>query len=89
MTFRKVCAKCKIEMFPKQNGIHVVHFLNNTRSQGIDEIIEGDLWECPTCHTQVVVGLAQQSVLGIDIKLPHEPLIKKLEDQNNIIIITR
>lgn len=66
-TFRKVCAKCNVEMYPKRNQVQLIHFINGDSKSGIDMIQEGDLWECPKCHCEVVCGLAINGILGYQL----------------------
>lgn len=56
-TTKPICWKCQIEMAPEKNGVHLVgmaHF-------GPQAIWNADLWYCPECGIQVVVGLGSKA----------------------------
>ena len=89
MPFRPTCAKCNKEMNPIKNQVQLVHFMNNNPLQGIDEMQEGDLYECPVCHCQVVTGLAELSRLGFSIHKDHNKLIERLKHNDEFVEVIR
>ena len=72
------CVSCNIEMVCIKNEVALVHFLDNDRKKGIDVIRFGDKWKCPKCGSQIVAGLGQRQILGLDIK-DQEEFLKSYE----------
>ena len=62
---RPVCVNCGKEMTCKKNSVAVVHFMNNNKKDGIDFIIEGDLWSCD-CGNEIITGFGRMNY-GMDI----------------------
>jgi len=54
-TIGKVCAKCQVELRPKKNGVEMVEMAHF----GPSAIHQADLWSCPECGLEVVVGFAK------------------------------
>ncbi len=52
MNHKPVCVKCQKVMFPKKNEVDVLDLVNFSPRQ----LWEGDLWECPRCYTQIIIG---------------------------------
>lgn len=52
---RPYCVKCKCRMFPKKNGV--------TLQYTKDTYQRGDLWECPECGHQIVVGFGCSMIM--------------------------
>ncbi len=50
----KVCAKCRIELRSKTNGIMTIEMADF----GPYKLWLADLWECPECHAEVILGFA-------------------------------
>ena len=63
---RPVCAKCGKEMRCWKNSVGVVHYMNNNQKDGIDVIVQGDLYKCPSCNSETVTGYGKE-LLGLDI----------------------
>lgn len=70
MLVKPVCVKCKCFYFPKKNGFKFIEGMpiggshsENIRGYRHPELWEpyklwnGDLWECPDCGSQIVVGV--------------------------------
>ena len=57
MNHRPVCVKCNTEFLPEKNGVVVV----DTASFGDYEAWAADMYECPVCHAQIVVGFSYQA----------------------------
>ena len=53
-----VCAACQTEMHPERNGVGVVDYAD----YGPVNLWEADLWECPKCHIQIVVGFGDYPI---------------------------
>jgi len=58
-----ICAGCGAEMRCKKNG-HVVITLAEGRPVALTD---GDLYECPKCGTQVVIGLASKPYATLSV----------------------
>lgn len=58
MTFipRAICAKCGRALRPEQNGITV----NAYAAHGPYYQIDADLYACPECKVEIIVGFADQ-----------------------------
>ncbi len=55
---KSVCAKCEVELRPEHNGVIVAEMMqDNTK---IYKLWEADLWKCPKCGIEMVLGFAQQ-----------------------------
>ena len=50
----KVCAKCRIELRPKTNDIVAIEMADF----GPYKIWAADLWGCPECGAEVILGFA-------------------------------
>lgn len=89
----KSCAKCGIELQCKKNSVYLVHYINNDEKQGLDVARCGDLYECPVCHCEVVVGLSQGQWSGsnrVEYKLLDEKeFLEDLKKKNLLIEIKR
>lgn len=54
-TIGKVCAQCCVELRPETNGVLVVLYA----SFGPYQAYHADLWRCPTCSNDVLLGFGQ------------------------------
>lgn len=64
---KKVCIKCQIELRPKENGVLAV----SMASFGAYEVYEADIWHCPGCGWEGILGFGSDSVaqhLGYDLE---------------------
>jgi hypothetical protein len=68
----KVCADCKIEMYPKENGIFVVEYMNRNEPY---KLWRADLWSCKGCGRNAVLGFATCSIVD-----HYEPQFKTVLD---------
>lgn len=50
--YKPLCVPCKREMFPAKNSVNVLFHA----SFGPYQVIQGDMWECPNCHAQIISG---------------------------------
>lgn len=78
MNSRPICVECSkntgkvTRFYPEKNGVIVPY--------GSGGCVHADLYECPECHRQIVIGFAQSPIGG------HEPIAKSfLESQHNIL----
>ena len=55
-----VCAPCKTYLRPRKNEIYVLETMNPDNDPY--RIWCADLWECPDCGTQVILGYGQQHI---------------------------
>lgn len=54
---KRVCVKCEREFKPEENGVIVAEmFQRNTK---IYKLWSADLWKCPVCGIEIVVGFSQ------------------------------
>ncbi len=53
---RDTCLKCQKELTVVQNAIWVIHFIDNDREKGIDEMRQGDLVKCMGCDVQIIIN---------------------------------
>lgn len=58
---KSVCAKCEVELRPETNGVIVAEMMNNNTK--IYKLWGADLWKCPGCGIEVVLGFAQQAFM--------------------------
>ena len=49
---RPLCVKCQVEYRPEKNDVTV----EEMTSFGSYRLWSADLWECPSCHNQMIVG---------------------------------
>ena len=52
----KICIKCRIELRPKTNGV----FALEMNTFGAISLAQADLWHCPECGLEVVLGFATE-----------------------------
>ncbi len=52
---RPVCPKCHIEFHPEKNGVGVLDMADF----GPCDLYDADLWKCPSCESEVVVGFGR------------------------------
>jgi len=70
-----VCVPCQVEMRPKRNGVIV----EEHREEGKPyKIWEADLWECPKCHHECILGFADRPICYYN-ELEYEENQKKVE----------
>jgi len=79
------CVKCNRELRCIQNEVYLVHFTDDNKNQGIDAMRVGDLYRCPQCGTEVVLGMGTQ-VLGMDMDRDYQNLVMK---SNKLIEVKR
>jgi hypothetical protein len=58
------CVAHGVELRCKKNGVYLVHFIDGDPEKGIDAVRSGDLYECPVCGHQVVLGLSKEELLS-------------------------
>lgn len=69
---KSVCVKCEVELRPEKNGVIVAELMqHNTK---IYKLWSADLWKCPKCGIEVVLGFGRQAFIEhfegeIDAKL--------------------
>lgn len=58
---KSVCVTCEVELKPEHNGAIVAEmFQDNDR---IYKLWEADLWKCPECGIEVVLGFASMPLM--------------------------
>jgi len=62
MSYRPVCVKCGIEFKTKKNGVVAQEHTEPQPTGTPYKIWNGDLWECPQCLTQIIVGWGDKPV---------------------------
>ena len=55
---RPVCIKCQCELKPEWNGVGVVDYAE----YGPYKIWDADLWKCPKCGYELVVGFGDMAI---------------------------
>ena len=55
---RPVCVKCEVELRPKKNGVGLLDYADF----GEYQIWDADLWECPRCNYQIVIGFGHSPI---------------------------
>lgn len=78
MGTKPICVACECFFRPRKNGYYFIEGMPKQtlapRGKGNDDhwrpykLWSGDLWECPNCHVQIVVGTAIHPVAE-----QHEP----------------
>ena len=58
---KSVCAKCEVELKPEHNGVIVSEMMNNNTK--IYKLWRADLWKCPGCGIEVVLGFASMPLM--------------------------
>ena len=51
---KSVCVKCEVELKPEYTGVIVAEMMHNNTE--IYKLWEADLWKCPECGLEVVLG---------------------------------
>ncbi len=55
---RPVCVKCRVDMRPEMNGVGLL----DMAAFGPYKVWDADLWKCPECGVEVVVGAGQHAI---------------------------
>jgi len=55
---RPVCVKCQVDMKPEKNGVGLL----DMAEFGPYKVWDADLWKCPECGCEVVVGTGMHAV---------------------------
>ena len=58
MNHKPVCVKCNREMSPERNGVGCLDIADF----GADAVWDSDLWKCPTCGYEILVGFGQKAI---------------------------
>ncbi len=58
--FTKVCVGCEVELRCKENGVLLVE----AATFGFLTIRDADLWHCPVCFHEIIVGAAPKELYG-------------------------
>jgi len=62
MYHKPVCVKCEVELRPEKNGVKLVDlFQHNTQPY---QVWDADLWKCPICGVEIIVGFGMQPLRG-------------------------
>jgi hypothetical protein len=85
----ETCAKCGRELRCIKNEVHLVHFLGDNPKSGIDAHRYGDLYECPSCHMQVVLGLGKQRIALDPENAVAKYILENFETAKDIIVVRR
>ena len=58
---KAVCRLCEVELRPETNGVYVVDLMDrNTQPY---RLTAADLWKCPRCGYEVVLGFAGEAFM--------------------------
>ncbi len=52
-----VCRKCEVELKPEKNGV----WLEDLASFGSYKLWQADLWKCPICGIEIVIGFGEKA----------------------------
>lgn len=58
--FTRVCVSCEVEMRPKQNGVVLVE----AAVFGFLALYSADVWHCPVCEHEAIIGVADTPLYG-------------------------
>ena len=58
MYHKPVCVECEVDMRPFKNGVALL----DMALWGPYKIWEADLWQCPICGHEVIVGFGEQPI---------------------------
>lgn len=58
--FTRVCVACEVEMKPKQNGVVLVE----AATFGFLSLHMADVWHCPACGHEAIIGVADDALFG-------------------------
>jgi len=83
---RPVCKKCQCEMRPETNGVGLLDMFNpsNTTEPQPYQIWDADLWKCPKCGLEVVLGFAYDAI-SHHYEEDFTRIIKGYEDKGKLI----
>lgn len=64
MLHRPVCKKCECEFRPEENGVGCLDMFNPSDHSEPQpyQIWDADLWKCPKCGIEIVIGFGQQPI---------------------------
>ena len=87
MNHEPVCATCQCEFRPEHNSVGLLDMYNpsNTNEPQPYQIWEADLWKCPKCGVEIVVGFGSDAILRHHEKPDFEKWLKYKEDNSKII----
>jgi predicted RNA-binding Zn-ribbon protein involved in translation (DUF1610 family) len=57
---KMICVKCEVELRPEENGVKVKELFH--RNTAVYRVWDADLWQCPKCGLQVVVGFGERPI---------------------------
>jgi len=55
---KSVCKSCQVELIPEKNGVIVAEMYMDNKK--IYKMWEADLWKCPVCGIEIVLGFANR-----------------------------
>jgi hypothetical protein len=84
MSHRPVCVKCETDMRPKKNGVYV---LDHAKVIGPYKLWSADLWVCPACEAEVVVGFGNSPMEHYQEEFG--PLLERLGSEGKRVIVSR
>lgn len=57
---RPVCVECKIDMYPKKNGVPFVEQFKDGIEWKPYKVWESDMWTCSCCGISVLIGFGRK-----------------------------
>jgi hypothetical protein len=72
---RPICVECRAELRPEKNGVTVSY--NNGKTC---EANQGDLWRCPVCEKEIVMGIAQSPMMADYETENYYEILEKIQD---------
>lgn len=88
---KPVCVPCERFMRPKRNGYYFIEGMPTDQKSGVGKdatgwvpykIWCGDLWYCPTCEAEIVVGVGREP-----ITVQHKDDFKSWLDQTKGVFV--
>ena len=55
---KAVCSQCLVEFQPEKNGVYVIETYMGDSYMPY-KVYAGDLWKCPKCGHEIIIGLSQ------------------------------
>jgi hypothetical protein len=80
---KSICVPCEVELKPQKNGVYVLEL--SLRNTTIYRIWQADMWICPICGHETVIGFAQLPTHRYD--KDYQLVLNTLRDGKETIIL--
>lgn len=84
---KPICVKCETEFRMKTAGVVVKEMFQN--NEQIYKIWYADLWDCPSCHSEIIFGFSEQPAVIHHEKERMEEVLKEIapkEDEGLVFL---